>query len=188
MRRSLLILSLALSAILFQQPASAAQPELQITPRVGGGSLLVHEFVGINKSEIDTRTYGIGASLGVLTPIGVVAEIGAETFADFNFFDSFDSFRLSQEFASIGYQFDLGNDWRLVPRVGRAYWELRSQEGRLFHPGPEEVSKVRGWNYYWEVGVARRVSNVVSLGMNYKQGQYSFGRTRSAAFMVTLGF
>jgi hypothetical protein len=188
MRRMLLTLSIALCALVFQRPAGAATPELQITPRVGAGSLLVHEFVGINKNEVDTSTYGIGASIGFLTPIGVVAEIGADTFGDFDFFESFNSFRLSQEFGSIGYQFDLGNDWRLVPRVGRAHWKLRSQEGRLFNPGPEEVREVRGWDYFWEVGVAHRISQVVALGVNYKQGQYNFGRTRSVAFTVTLGF
>src|SRR5215468_7407877 len=102
MGRNLLTLSIALCAIFFQRSATAAQPEVQITPRVGGGSLLVHQFVGINQSEVNTDTYGIGASLGLLTPIGVVAEIGADTFGDFDFFDTFNSFDLSQEFGSIG--------------------------------------------------------------------------------------
>jgi hypothetical protein len=80
------------------------------------------------------------------------------------------------------------SELQIRPRVGRAHWKLRSQEGRLFHAGPEEVREVRGDSYFWEVGVARQVSNVVTLGVNYKQGQYDFGRTRSTAFTVTLGF
>ncbi len=188
MRRHLLLLSIALCAILHQPWARAETPEFQITPRIGVGSLLIHQFVGINKSEVNTDTYGIGASLAFLTPIGVVAEIGADTFGDFNFFDTFNSFDLSQQFASLGYQFELGNGWRFVPRVGRAHWKLRSQEGWLFHPGPEEVREARGDDYFWEVGLAHRVSSVVSLGVSYKQGQYDFGRTRSTAFTVTMGF
>ena len=188
MGRNLLALPVALCAILLQPTASAATPELQITPRAGFGSLKVDEFVGINSERVNADTYGIGASFGYLTPIGVVVEIGADRFIAFDLFETFDGFRLSQEFASIGYQFDLGNHWRLVPRVGRAHWKLHSREGRIFNPGPEEKRDVSGDDYFWEIGVARRISRVVTLGVNFKQGQYNFGRTQSAAFTVTLGF
>jgi hypothetical protein len=188
MGRILLALPVALCALLLQSTAFAVTPEFQITPRIGIGSLKVDELVGVNEERIDVDTYGIGASAGYLTPIGVVVELGADNFSDFTFFGSFDTFELSQQFASIGYQFDLGHRWRLVPRVGRAHWKLHSKEGLIFNPGPEEVRDVRGDSYFWEIGVARQVSRVVTLGMTFKQGQYDFGRTQSAAFTVTLGF
>ena len=75
-----------------------------------------------------------------------------------------------------------------MPRVGRAHWKLRSQEGRLFNPGPEEVREAKGDSYFWEIGVARQISRVVTLGATFKQGAVRFGRTQSAAFTVTLGF
>lgn len=188
MGRNLLTLLVVPCAVLLHTPATAATPEFQIAPRAGFGSLRVDQLVGVNESRLDTNTFGIGASFGYLTPVGIVAEIGADDFGDFDLFNTFDSFRLTQQFASIGYQFDLGNRWRLVPRVGRAHWKLRSQEGRLFNPGPEETRDVRGDSYFWEIGVARHIAGVVTLGMTYKHGQYDFGRTQSAAFTVTFGF
>jgi hypothetical protein len=188
MGRNLLALSIALGAILFQATASAATPELQIAPRIGVGSLKVKEFVGVNDRLKNIDTFGIGASVGYLTPIGVVAEIGADTYADFDFYDSFDSYQLTQRYGSIGYQFDLGHRWRLVPRVGRAHWKLRSKEGRFLNPGPEDVREAKGDSYFWEVSVARQISRVVTLGATFRQGQFDFGRTQSAAFTVTLGF
>jgi hypothetical protein len=131
---------------------------------------------------------GVGTSVGYLSPIGVVAEIGADRFGNFDLWDSFDSFRLSQELASIGYQFDLGNRWRLVPRVGHAWWKLRTEEGRIFNPDPEATRTVHGESFFWEIGVARQISRVVTLGAAFRQGQYDFGRTQSAAVTVTLGF
>src|SRR5689334_3547629 len=96
MGRNLFALSIALGAILFQATASAATPEFQIAPRIGVGSLKVKEFVGVNDRLKNIDTFGIGASVGYLTPIGVVAEIGADTYADFDFYDSFDSYQLTQ--------------------------------------------------------------------------------------------
>jgi hypothetical protein len=180
---SALVLSLAIS-----QNAFSAESEFQITPRVGMGELRVDQFVGVNDQEITVDTQGLGVSFGFLTPVGVVAEIGADTFGDYNFFESFDSYRLTQQFLSLGYQFELGDGWRLVPRAGRARWKLRSEEGWLFNPGPELTREARGYNYFWELSVARRISKTVTLGLNYKQGSYEFGRSHSAAFLVTLGF
>jgi hypothetical protein len=168
--------------------AAAATPEFQITPRAGLGSLRVDALVGVNEERVNTDTYGIGAGFGYLTRTGIVAEIGADTFGDFDLFDSLDSFSLTQQYVSLGYQAELGGQWRLVPKAGRARWKLRSEEGRLLNPGPEEVRDKRGYDYFWEVGLSRRVSSVVTLGVIYKQGQYDFGRTQSAAFVVTLGF
>lgn len=188
MERLPLILSLALGLALFGQRAAAATPEFQITPRLGMGSLRVDAFAGINEDLVRTRTYGIGAGVGYLTRIGIVAEIGADTYGDFDFFDTFDSFSLTQEFISLGYQAEFGSGWRVVPRVGRAHWNLRSEEGRFLNPGPEDVQKKKGNDYFWEVSLSRRVSSMVTLGVVHKQGQYDFGRTRSTAFLVTLGF
>jgi len=182
------ILSLALGLAMFGHRAAAATPEFQITPRLGFGSLRVDALAGINEDLVRTDTYGIGAGFGYLTRIGIVAEIGADTFGDFDFLDTFDSFSLTQEFISLGYQAELGGGWRVVPRVGRAHWNLRSEEGRLLNPGREEVREKKGNDYFWEVSLSRRVSRVVTLGVIHKQGQYDFGRTRSTAFLVTLGF
>jgi hypothetical protein len=170
------------------QAANAAAPEFQITPRAGKGTLRVDESIDLNDSLAGDDTFGLGAGFGYLTPPGVVLEIGADSFGSFDLFDTFDSLSLTQEFASIGYQAEFGNGWRLVPRVGRARWKLRAEEGLVFNPGPEETREFRGWDYYWELSLSRRISRVVALGLHYKQGNYNFGRTRTTAFLVTLGF
>lgn len=188
MGRNLLALLVPLGAMLLYTPASAATSEFQITPRLGAGSLKVRQFAGVNQERVNKDTLGVGATLGYLTPISVVLEIGADSFGDIDIWNISDSFSLSQQFAAVGYQFDLGNRWRFVPRVGRAHWKLHSKETPLFNPGPEETRNVKGNDYFWEVGVARQVSRVVTLGASFRQGQYDFGRTQSAAFTVTMGF
>ena len=188
MGRTLLRMTLALCALVVARHAAAATSEFQITPRAGIGELRINELVGVNDDLVDTDTMGIGVGFGVLTPIGVVLEAGADSFGDFDFFNALDSFSLTQQFVSVGYQLELGDGWRLVPRAGHARWKLRSEEGLLFNSGPEQSRDARGYDYYWELSVSRRVSRTVTLGLNYKQGNYEFGRTRATAFLVTLGF
>jgi hypothetical protein len=175
-------------ALAMAQTAMSAETEFQISPRVGIGELRVDPFFGLNDEETTVDTQGLGVSVGFLTPVGIVGEIGADAFGDFDFFESVDSYSLTQQFVSLGYQFELGDGWRLVPRAGRARWKLRGEEGWFFNPGPELTKEARGYNYFWEVSLARRVSKTITLGMNYKQGSYEFGRTHSVAFLMTLGF
>ena len=178
----------SLALLIGTQQASAAETEFQITPRVGFSDLKVDRFVGVNTEDKTTDTFGIGAGIGVLTPLGIVLEIGADEYSDLDLFDALDGFTLKQRFIDIGYQFELGNGWRVVPRVGRAKWKLRSEEGRLFNPGPEESRNIRGYDNFAELSVSRRISKLVTLGGSYRYGDYGFGRNGTAAFVVTLGF
>jgi len=168
--------------------AISATPEFQFSPRVGVGSLSVDQYASVNNAPDDTRTVGVGFGFGYLTAPGIVLEIGVDDFGNINLLSFEDDFSLHQQFASVGYQAELGRGWRLVPRVGYARWKLRSEESPLFNPGPEEVRKVRGDDQFWELGLYRRISRVVTLGMSYKQGNYEFGDTRTTVFNVTMGF
>jgi hypothetical protein len=188
MNRTSLAASVVLGIALLGESALAATPEFQITPRAGVGSLRIEALSGVNENRTQRDTFGVGAGFGYLSPIGILAEIGADSFGNFDFFNLSDSFDLTQKFVAIGYQAELGRGWRLVPKAGRARWTLRSEEGLLFNPGPEESREKKGNDYYWEMSVSHRVSSVVTMGMVYRQGQYDFGRTRSTAFLVTLGF
>lgn len=181
-------LAITLLAAFAMHPALAAEDEFQITPRAGLGDLRVDAFQGVNDQLVDTDTLGLGGAFGYLTPIGLLAEIGSDYYGDVNVFNASDAFSLAQRFVAVGYQLELGNGWRFVPKVGRARWKLHSKEGALFHPGPEAETEIRGYDYYWEASVSRRISRVVALGVTYKQGNYEFGRSRTTAFLVTIGF
>jgi len=186
--RNVLTILAAGALLALHGTAGAAESEFQITPRAGLGDLRIDQFEGIDDNLAETDTYGLGVGFGVKTPVGVVFEAGVDHFGNFDFFNAFDGFSLSQKFVSIGYQFELGEGWRLVPRVGRAHWKVRNEEGRLFNPGPEETRSISGDDYFWEASVSRRISRVVTLGVNYKQGNFDFGRSRTTSFIVTLGF
>lgn len=186
-------LTIAVGALLALSATAHAQTthksEFQITPRVGVGELRIDHFTGVGDNLEEKDTHGIGTGFGFLTPIGVVVEVGAEVFGDESLFETEDSFSLRQQFISLGYQIELGNGWRIVPRVGRAHWKLRTDESAIFDfDDDDDAREVKGNDYFYEASVSKRISKVVSLGLNVKQGNYDFGRSRSAAFLVTLGF
>jgi hypothetical protein len=183
-----ILLALTITALGAAHEASAAKAEFQLTPRAGVGNLRMDDFQLEDQDELETDTAGLGVGIGVLTPIGVVLEAGVDSYGNFDIFDAIDEFTVTQEFVSVGYQFELGNGWRIVPRVGRAHWKLRSEEGEFFNSGPEEVNEIKGYDYFWEASVSRRISEVVTLGVGYKQGNFDFGHTRTTSFIVTLGW
>lgn len=182
-----------LAAILLSVPgmptAQAAESEWQIAPRAFIGDLDVkREYTIDDAGRADPKLAGWGGSLGYLTPMGIVVAIGGDYTAEPDFFGSaFDNYSLSQAYAAVGYQFELGEGWRFVPMVGRVRWRLEGEQGAFLNPGPEEVEVMRGYDYYWEASVSRRISRVVALGIAYKQGDCTFGKSSSAAFMVTIG-
>jgi hypothetical protein len=188
--RSVLTITLGACALFAMHATAHAQmreSEFQITPRAGIGTLRVDRFIPLANDEDRKDTHGIGFGIGFLTPVGIVVEAGGDYFGNESVFDLDDNLSLRQEFISLGYQFELGNGWRFVPRVGRAHWKLRSDDDDLFDDNDPALI-ARGNDYFWEAAVARRISRVVTLGLNVKQGNYEFGRTRSAAFVITLGF
>jgi hypothetical protein len=169
-------------------PAQAVESEFQISPRFGRGELRINEFKGVNEELEELDTFGLGVAFGYLTPIGVVFNLGHDSYGNFDLFNAADEFNVVERFLSVGYQFELGDGWRLVPQVGRARWKLTSEEGQLFHPGMEDTRVLRGYEYFWEVGLARRVNRVMALGLTARSGDYGFGRARSLAFVMSFGF
>src|SRR5690349_15899964 len=107
MNKTLLVAFVVLGCGLLGELALAVTPEFQITPRAGIGSLRVDAFTGVNESRIQRDTFGIGAGAGYLTSIGLVGEIGADSFGDLDIFSLSDSFNLTQKFIAVGYQAEL---------------------------------------------------------------------------------
>jgi len=173
---------------LFTVPALAAESAFQISPRFGRGELRIDQFKGVNKELEELDTFGLGASFGVVTPVGVMFALGHTSYGNFDVFNATDEFNLTELYFLMGYQFELGDGWRLVPKVGRTRWKLTSEEGQLFHPGSEATEVLRGYEYFWEADLARSINKHMALGITARGGDYDFGESRSIAFLMTFEF
>jgi hypothetical protein len=170
-------------------PLLAAEgAEFQISPRAGRGMLELDRFVNIDDDLAELDTAGLGVSFGVLTPIGLLVEGGTETYGNFDFFNADDEFKLRQHYIAIGYQFELGDGWSIVPKAGRSRWELTSEEGWLFNDDDVVTDRQRGYEYFWELGFGKRINEVMSLGAAVRSGSYEFGDAGSVAFVMTFSF
>jgi hypothetical protein len=129
------------------QAALGAESEFQITPRIGQGELKVDVFDEIEADLREADTYGLGIGFGLLTPIGVVVEVGADSQGRLEWFNEDDDFALSERYIAIGYQFELGDGWRLIPKVCRSRWKLENDQGLLEFDNEDEDGSFRGYEY-----------------------------------------
>jgi hypothetical protein len=106
---------------------AAERTEFQISPRLGRGVLKLDQFRNVDEDLAELDTGGLGVSFAVVTPIGLLVEAGTESYGNFGFFNADDEFVLRQDYAALGYQFELGDGWQLVPKAGRAKWKLTSE-------------------------------------------------------------
>jgi hypothetical protein len=167
---------------------AAERAEFQISPRAGRGVLKLDQFRNVDDDLAEIDTGGLGVSFAVLTPIGLLVEGGTESYGNFDWFNADDEFILRQHYAAIGYQFELGDGWFIVPKAGRAKWKLTSEEGFLFNDDDVETDVQRGYEYFWELGFGKRVNDVMSLGASARSGSYGFGDASSIAFVMTFSF
>jgi hypothetical protein len=180
--------ALAMLCALTTTAWSAEETEFQISPRVGRGELQLDRFENVDDDLAQQDTGGLGVSFGVLTPIGVLLEAGTETYGNWDFFNADDEFELRQHYIAVGYQFELGDGWRIVPKVGRSKWKLTSDEGWLINDDDVESDIARGYENFWEIGFGKRVTDVMTLGAAVRSGDYDFGDAGSVSFVMTFGF
>ena len=170
-------------------PLLAAESiEFQISPRAGRGVLKLDQFRNVDKDLAELDTGGLGVSFAVLTPIGLLVEAGTESYGNFNLFKADDEFVLRQDYAALGFQFELGDGWHLVPKVGRSRWKLTSEQGWLLHDDDVQTDLRRGYENFWELQFGRRINDVMSLGASVRSGDYDFGDAGSVAFVMTFSF
>ena len=167
---------------------AAERTEFQISPRAGRGVLELDQFRNVDRDLEELDTGGLGVSFAVLTQVGLLIEGGTESYGNFDFFDADDEFIVRQDYVALGYQFELGDGWHLVPKAGRAKWKLTSEEGWLLHDDDVEADLQRGYEYFWELGFGKRVTDVLSLGASVRSGSYEFGDATSVAFVMTFAF
>ena len=167
---------------------AAERTEFQISPRAGRGVLKLDQFRNVDDDLAELDTGGLGVSFGVLTPVGVLVEGGTESYGNFDIFNADDEFVLRQDYIALGYQFELGDGWHLLPKVGRAKWKLTSEKGWLLHDDNVETDLRRGYENFWELEFGKRVNDVMSLGAAVRSGNYDFGDAGSVAFVMTFSF
>jgi hypothetical protein len=177
-----------LALVSLTPPAFAAESTFQISPRLGRGEMRIAEFQGISNRREEISALNMGGTVGFTTPIGVVLEAGIGMQSNFDWWSAVDDYTLSQQYLAVGYQIDFAKGWRFVPKAGRARWKLQSEEGMFLNPGPEATKVIRGYEHFWEAQLSRRISDVVSLGAAYQEGEFDFGRARSISFVATFGF
>jgi hypothetical protein len=163
---------------------AAERAEFQISPRAGRGVLKLDQFRNVDERLAELDTGGLGVSFAVLTPVGLLLEGGMESYGHWDLFDEDDELFLRQDYVALGYQFELGDGWHLVPKAGRSKWKLTSEDGPLLQG--DDVA--RGYEYFWEVGFGKRINDVMSLGASVRRGDYEFGDARSVAFVMTFAF
>jgi hypothetical protein len=167
---------------------AAERTEFQISPRAGRGYLKLDQFRNVDKDLAELDTGGLGVSFGVLTRVGLLVEAGTESYGNFTFFNADDEFVLRQDYVALGYQFELGDGWHIVPKLGRSRWKLTSEKGWLLHDDDVETDIVRGYENFWELGFDKRVNDVMSLGASVRSGDYEFGDAGSVSFVMTFSF
>jgi hypothetical protein len=170
----------------------ASEQELQITPRLGFGKiepdpavLTLDGSVADDDGEADTVDAGVG--FAYLTPFGLVLEAGLQVQTNIPLGGLFDDLSFFERYAAVGFQLEFGNGFRLTPKVGRTRWELHSDEGFFLSQRTGRVEDIDGYEDFYEVSLTKTISESVSMGVRYKQANYSFGEVDSVMFVTTFG-
>lgn len=83
-----------------------------------------------------------------------------------------DSFRLG-----VGYLFPSESNFRFIGKTGLSIWDLEARESILFNPGPEEVSRLDGTDFFIEGGVEYSFNDTFRAGLALSYADLDFGST-----------
>ena len=161
--------------------------EVQISPHIGYGLVRLSDKY-VDPSAQDTRDlYEAGLSLGVATPIGLVIESGFRRGSAYSAVVDGREFALSNVTLAVGYQFENSRGFRLVPKVGRNYWRLNDIDRDVFNTtiAPRDQE---GYDYFWELGLMKRVRRSSALGLTVGNVGFEFGHVATVNFTATFGF
>ena len=165
----------------------AGEQEFRIGPRIGTGELRINAGEVIDTQIVDERekedAFGLGGTFEYKAPFGLVLEAGGFSSGTVDWFESED-YRVTEYFASVGYQIDLGRGFSITPRVGRSRWKLEADDDWFFDDDDDNDPTVRGYQNYWEVSGMKRINRIWSLGLSHRENHYDFGRLRFTVFTV----
>jgi hypothetical protein len=165
--------------------AAASDTTVQLSPRLGLGTLHVGKQYTLSGKEENLDSVGLGIQLGVVTPIGLMFEGGIQGHSNFSYFGADDRYELTYQDIMVGYQFETPHGFRIVPKAGRMRWKLYDKEGRLFHPGPEAENTKVGYENFWEVTLQKRVGRSAALGVSFRDNNFEFGSAQAIMFTAT---
>lgn len=165
-------------------PIATAAEELQFSPRIGSGRIEIDPGQVLSSEAISIRTAGVGGALTFVTPFWLLIEGGAATTGNFDWFGADEKYTFNTYTAALGLQYETANGFRLVPKYGRVRWKLYNREGAFANPGPEDESTLRGYDYFWEVTLAKKVKDSLAIGVTFSENSYDFGNFRNIAFTM----
>jgi hypothetical protein len=169
--------------------ANAVEQEFQITPRIGFGEIRLDPGILSIDLPRENDTTDVGVGFGFVTPIGVMLEVGLQL--QTNLLDRSedpDELTLTEQYIAAGLQLELGNGFRLTPKIGRTRWRLRSEDSPLFDLGSGSKEAIEGYEDFWEVSFTKTLVGWLSMGLRYRSTEYEFGRVESTMFVTTFGF
>ena len=173
-------------------PAFAAddgRTAITVSPYLGGAHLKIDADFREDGERLGRDLALAGITLGVRLPIGLTFEVGRSDAVHDNVFDWWsEGLSFTQKYASIGWQINLGDDWRLTPKYGRAQWDLDSDDVNLVLPSGEIRDKMEGYDNFAEATLSKQLSEGFELGLTARGIDTKFGESISGAVTVSWSF
>jgi hypothetical protein len=164
--------------------AFAREMKFQVAPRIGMGRFHITSDHALSQVDEHVDAFAVGTTFGVVTPIGVMFELGGFAYSNFSLFGKEDR-SVGGFTAALGYQFETDDGILITPKLGYMSWKLSDKEAALFHPGPEAERKEEGDDYFWQLTLQKRLGKWFALGLDLRGGATDFGSARSAAVVGT---
>jgi hypothetical protein len=100
-----------------------------------------------------------------------------------------DFFTLSDERVMVGYAFQPGERFSIVPKLGVSFWDLHTEDGANFIFGSARADfDDSGSDWIWRVSGEWRVAERLHLYGAYSEAHYGFGDSSGPSFGFKLQF
>jgi hypothetical protein len=162
--------------------------QFRVTPYVG------HSRVNVEGEYLESGTgetmdqWIVGISAGYRAPFGLLVEIGIAASGEpvFGWLGAGD---VRETYVAAGFDFDLGNDWHLSPKLGMTNWELQGGELQdVVDESGELRDSIDGKDAYLELAVTKYFNSHVGIGFSLRHSEVEFGEVNSAAFNFVWAF
>ncbi len=183
-------------AWLAMSPAHAREfpGEFLFASRLSAGVAQVRDELTSERQRINATTTGFGFTVGYMAPFHVVAEVGGQLQNDTPIFGDNSLFSLGELHAQVGIDIQLLQDWHLVPKFGRVYWNLRPNVDEL---GPSHilpavmVSSVAarsGIADVYELALRKQVAEQAAIGFSLRDFKLPDGHSRTLGLELVVRF